>query len=70
MLKTELLSDEEIEQEVISIDRMLSHVESVSGFCKAHELVNRHRITQKSIKIEKAIRQRELKPFQFLLNKN
>ncbi|HLG38315.1 MAG TPA: hypothetical protein VI461_01565 [Chitinophagaceae bacterium] len=70
LLKNELASEHAIEQEVRSINNILMRAESTELFCRAHELVTRHRITSSSKKILNAIRFVELKPFQFLINKN
>jgi hypothetical protein len=70
LLRNELASEQAIEQELKSINYILMRAESPEGFCMAHELVTRHYITSSSKKILRAIRFVELKPFQFLLNKN
>jgi len=62
----------ELEQEVEKLHAMLFHVESLANFCVANEIIdlNRYKIMQKPNKIEKVIRQRTLKPFLFINNKN
>jgi len=70
LLKNEFMSPQAIEQEVEQLNAILLHVEHSSEWCKAHELVHRNRITQKSSKILSAISQPELKPFWFLIGKN
>jgi hypothetical protein len=70
MLKSEYMSQHEIEQQVEYLNYILYRAESNEQFCIAHELVTRHRITSKPRKILKAISHYELKPFQFLINKN
>ena len=70
LLRNELASEQAIEQELRSINHILMRAESPEHFCIAHELVTRHRITSSSKKILQAIRFIELKPFQFLINKN
>jgi hypothetical protein len=70
LLKSEFMSQKAIEQEVEYLNDMLRTTESDEQFCKAHELVDRNRITSQSKKILKAIRYTELRPFRFLINKN
>jgi hypothetical protein len=69
-LKNEFASEQAIEQEVKCINHILVQAESLEQFCRAHELVERYRITSKPKKILRAIRFAELKPFRFLINKN
>ena len=70
LLKNEFMSQQAIEQEVEQLNAMLLHAEHPAEICRAHELVHRNHITQKSSKILAAIRQPELKPFWFLIGKN
>jgi hypothetical protein len=70
LLKNEFMSEQAIEQEVECINKILRQTESPDQFCKAHELVDRNRITSKFHKILNAIRTAELKAFRFLINKN
>jgi hypothetical protein len=70
LLKNEFASQRTIEREVECINLILIQAESPAQFCIAHELVARSYITSKHKKILKAIRFTELKPFQFLINKN
>ena len=70
LVKNEFASEKAIEHEVKRINHILILAESPEQFCIAHELVTRHRITSKPERILKAIRFAELKPFQFLINKN
>jgi len=70
LLKSEFMSQKAIEQEVECLNDMLRSTESDDQFCKAHELVDRNRITGNSKRILKAIRFTELKQFRFLINKN
>ena len=66
------VSEQEMEHQVAWLHDMLYRVESVDNFCVANELIdlNRFKIIRKPYLIIKAIRQRELKPFQFICNKN
>jgi hypothetical protein len=64
------LSQTDMEREMEWLNDILTYTESADAFCRAHELVNRNRITQKSSKILKALKKTELKPFRFLIGKN
>jgi hypothetical protein len=70
LLKNEFASQRAIEQEVESINHILVRAESLEQFCRAHELVDRNRITSRAKRILRAARYAELKPFRFLINKN
>lgn len=70
LLKSEFMSQQAIEQEVEYLNDLLRSTESDEQFCRAHELVDRNRITPKPKRILNAIRYTELKPFRFLINKN
>ena len=70
LLKNEFMSQQAIEQEVEQLNTILLHAEHPSELCRAHELVHRNLITQRSSKILAALRQHELKPFWFLIGKN
>ena len=72
LLKDEYMSEQSIEQEVELLNEMLFHVESMENFCRAHEVfdLNRYKIYHKSKQIIQVVRQREIRPFQFISNKN
>jgi len=70
LLRNEFMSQQALDHEVQCLHYLLRGAESDEKFCVAHELVDRNRITNKFRKIIKVIRFKELKPFQFLLNKN
>ena len=70
LYKTDLLNDAYLKQEVESLHQIIALTESADAFCKAHELVNRCRITEKANAILKAANNFPLKPFQFLVNTN
>lgn len=70
LLRNEFMDQQQLDNEVQCLHHLLRGAESDEKFCVAHELVERNRITNKSRKIAKVIRVKELKPFQFLLNKN
>lgn len=63
--------DEQIlEKEIEILHSLLQQTETPESFCRAHELVNRNRITSKASLILKETRYHRLKPFRFLINKN
>ena len=66
------LDPRELEHEVELLHELLFHVEALSNFCHATEIidVNRYKIISKSHIIEQIIREKSIKPFQFLFNKN
>ena len=70
LYKEEVYNDDLIQNEVECLHRILMTVERNDVFCQAHELVNRYKITQKAKAILKAVEWPELKPFNFLINKN
>ena len=70
LINNEYMSQQAIDQEVECLNHILHTAESNEQFCIAHELVDRIHITSHAKKILKAIRYAELRPFQFLINKN
>lgn len=63
--------DEQIlEKEIEILHSLLQQTETPESFCRAHELVNRNKITSKPSLILKETRYHWLKPFRFLINKN
>ncbi len=66
------LDPRELEHEVELLHELLFQVEALSNFCHATEIidVNRYKIISKTHIIEQIIREKSLKPFQFLFNKN
>lgn len=70
LMKATSISDEAFEKHVESLHKVLLQAEGTDAFCKAHELATRTRITQKRLRIIRAIASAELKPFHFLIPKN
>jgi len=73
LLRKEDHTDElNIERVVDWINHLLQTVETISSLCNAHELIdlNRYKIYQDNVSISKALKQKEIKPFQFLFNRN
>ncbi|MCW3075097.1 MAG: hypothetical protein JWP69_2166 [Flaviaesturariibacter sp.] len=64
------LSQTALNHEVECLHKLLVTVERNDVFCRVHELATRTRITQKQKKILKAVSYMQLKPFEFLINKN
>ncbi len=62
--------NQSLDEAVESLHKILLQVECTNVFCRTHELVMRNKITSKAKKILNAIASDELKPFQFLINKN
>lgn len=70
VVNDEMIHPEPIDRRVEYLNSIIAYVDNVDGFCNAHELVNRNKITSKKSKILKAVKKDPLKPFRFLINKN
>ena len=72
LFKEELMSPQAIEHEVEMLHELLYEVEKIDNLITAHEVINlnKYKIQHQSHIIRNTIRQRELKPFIFLNNKN
>lgn len=70
LLKNEFMTEEAMEHEMELLNELLKQVESSRSFCKAHELVDRNRITSNPQKILKEAGRFRLKSFRFFINKN
>jgi len=72
LLRDEFMSEQAIEHEVEQLNEILFHVESVRNFCMAHEIIdlNKYKIVSNHKFIVLVVKQKELKPFQFICNKN
>jgi len=70
--KEDQLDELNIEREVECLNHLLQSVETISSLCKAYELIdmNRYKIYQDTLTITKALKQKDIKPFQFIFNKN
>jgi hypothetical protein len=62
----------DLEMEVEKLNQILFHAESFENFCTANEIIdlNVYKIITNPARIQKFIRQRKIKPFQFINNKN
>ena len=70
VVKHDFVSQAAIGKKIEWLNEILIIAEAPQNFCIAHELVNRNSITQSKKKILLAVKQRELKPFRFLIGKN
>ena len=72
LVKDELMNERFMEQELEQLNSLLFHYETLDNFCSAHEIfdINKNRIIEKRMDMLRMIRQKKLKPFQFILNKN
>jgi hypothetical protein len=61
-----------LKQEVELLDSILYIIETTKNLCTCIEVidVNRYKIIQKPSLLEKLVDKNELKPFQFIFNKN
>jgi hypothetical protein len=64
------MNEQVLEKELECLHNMLHKAEAPENFCRAHELVDRNRITSRPKKILSASRFYKMKPFRFLINKN
>jgi F0F1-type ATP synthase alpha subunit len=72
LVKDEYMNERFMEQELEQLNEMLFHYETIEKFCVVHEIfdMNKYKIISKPQLMQQVIRQKELKPFQFICNKN
>ena len=72
LVKDEEMNEQSMEFELEQLNDLLFHFETIESFCIAHEVfdINRHKILYRKEKMQKIIREKELKPFIFICNKN
>lgn len=72
LVKDEYMNEKFMEQELEQLNEMLFHYETLDKFCIVHEIfdLNKYKIITRSSQMQQIIRQKELKPFQFVCNKN
>lgn len=70
VFRIDTLDQTALDHQVECLHSLLVTVENDAIFCKAHELATRTRITTKPKRILKAVAFQQLKPFEFLINKN
>ncbi len=61
-----------MEEELEQLNNLLFHYETVENFCIAHEVydVSKCKIVTAAKRIQKILKQKQVKPFQFICNKN
>ncbi len=61
-----------MEQEIVFLNKLLFTVENLHTFCIVNEIVdvNKYKIIRKPHLIHQIIRERNIKPFVFIFNKN
>jgi hypothetical protein len=72
LVKDEHMNEQLMEQELEQLNDLLFHFETIESFCIAHEIfdVNKHKVLCKKDSMQKIVRQKELRPFIFICNKN
>lgn len=72
LVKDESMNQYQIELELEKLNSLLLQLETVQSFCTAHEVfdLTKHKLVANRKKIMNIIHQPELKPFQFICNKN
>jgi hemerythrin len=72
LVKDEHMNEKSMERELEQLNNLLFHFETIETFCTAHEIfdINRHKTLHRLNHIQRIVRQKELKPFFFICNKN
>ncbi len=72
LMKDEFATEQFMAFELEKLNDLLYRYETLENFCVAHEVfdLNSYKILRGSRYIQRVVRQQELKPFQFLCNKN
>ncbi len=73
MFKQRMMTQQDIDREVMLLNELLFTTERLDNFVQAHEVLdfNRYKIIKTAVEIKKLIRQNKLsKPFIFFNNKN
>ena len=73
LFRQQLMSQQDIDREVMRLNELLFTTERLDNFAQAHEILdlNRYKIIKNLVEIKKQIRQKKLdKPFVFFSNKN
>ncbi len=65
-----VLSPVQLESELEDLHAIVGAGETIDNFCRIFELLNRNRITANKSRILEFLREKEEKPFRFLINKN
>jgi len=72
LVKDEFANEQFMEQELEQLNELLFHYETMDSFCTAHEVfdINKYKIIRSHTPLSQIARRQELKPFQFLINRN
>ena len=72
LMKDEFATEQFMAFELEQLNDLLYQYETLENFCVAHEVfdLNNYKILSGSKYIQRIVRQQEMKPFQFLCNKN
>jgi hypothetical protein len=72
LVKDEFMNETFMEHELEQLNDLLFHYETIENFCVCHEVfdMNKYKIITKAKFIQQIVRQKELKAFQFICNKN
>jgi hypothetical protein len=72
LMKDEFATEQFMAFELEQLNDLLYQYETLENFCVAHEVfdLNCYKILRGSRYIQRVVRQQEMKPFQFLCNKN
>ena len=72
LVKDEYMNERLMEQELEQLNDLLFLYETMESFCVAHEVfdIRRHKIIDRMKTMQKIIKQKDLKAFQFICNKN
>lgn len=70
LLKADGQNPSALDSQLACIHQILVQVERSDVFCRSHELVARNSITRKPARILKAVSFLQLRPFEFLINRN
>jgi hypothetical protein len=72
LMKDEFVTEQFMACELEKLNNLLYRYETPENFCAAHEVfdINSYKILRSTRYIQRVVRQQELKPFQFLCNKN
>ncbi len=72
LFNQELMSPQALEQEVHKLHELLHNIEKTNTIIIAHEIIDlkKYKIIKNPSALCKVLRQKELKPFIFLSNKN
>lgn len=72
LLKDEFRNETSMEYELEQLNEILFRIETMENFCTASEVfdLNKYQIIDDSKKLSRLLNKPELKPFQFIFNKN